>query len=96
MEMADTPTAIRVMDANTSLADTMVGASIALGIRRLPRIIMKRRSRKMSKKGKAKPSALKCPECGSENVAVLCFEGEPTTFACDECDHEWREADRDG
>lgn len=35
---------------------------------------------------------MKCPKCGEEeDVAVLCFEGEPTRFVCNNCEHEWEE-----
>lgn len=31
---------------------------------------------------------MKCPKCGSENVAVLCFAHQPTKMICDDCGHE--------
>jgi len=43
------------------------------------------------KKGKVKLNELRCPECKSEDVAIICFEGEPTQMVCNSCEHEWED-----
>jgi len=56
-------------------------------------LVLSEGGREAMKKGKAKPRkerVPRCPECKSEDVAVLCFGDEPTQMVCNNCEHEWK------